>query len=87
MISASNGQILDKPRQAQYITHATFVPNNSSQSKNSFWFICILSIWLDTVLWSLDESCSIYVRANVENDKQWEQVDRSQFGKEEKKNF
>jgi hypothetical protein len=36
MISASNGQILDKPRQAQYITHATFVPNNSSQSKNSF---------------------------------------------------
>jgi hypothetical protein len=33
MISSSNGQILEKPRQAQYLTHATFVPDDSSQGK------------------------------------------------------
>ncbi|CAF0956280.1 unnamed protein product [Adineta steineri] len=66
MISSSNGQILEKPRQAQYITHATFVPNNSSHN---------------TILWSLDESCNIYVRANVDTDTDtvWDQLDQSQF--------
>jgi hypothetical protein len=33
MISSSNGLKLEKPRQAQYLTHATFVPNDSSESK------------------------------------------------------
>ncbi|CAF2713616.1 unnamed protein product [Rotaria sp. Silwood2] len=64
MICSSNGQILEKPRQAQYLTHATFVPDNSSQG---------------TILWSLDESCNIYVRANVETNTRWEQLDQSQF--------
>ncbi|CAF3568334.1 unnamed protein product [Rotaria sordida] len=64
MICSSNGQILEKPRQAQYLTHATFVPDNSSEG---------------TILWSLDESCNIYVRANVETNTKWEQLDQSQF--------
>jgi hypothetical protein len=33
MICSSNGQTFEKPRQAQYLTHATFVPDNSSQGK------------------------------------------------------
>ena len=70
MICSSNGQTLEKPRQARYLTHATFVPDTSSQG---------------TVLWSLDESCAIYVRANVESNTQWEQVDRTQFGRKRKR--
>ncbi|UJR32017.1 hypothetical protein I4U23_019486 [Adineta vaga] len=64
MICTSNGQILEKPRQAQYITHATFVPNNFSAN---------------TILWSLDESCNIYVRPNVDVDTPWEQLNQTQF--------
>ncbi|CAF1144141.1 unnamed protein product [Adineta ricciae] len=64
MICTSNHQTLEKPRQCQYITHATFVPNNFSEN---------------TVLWSLDESCNIYVRPNIEINTQWEQLNQSQF--------
>lgn len=32
IIRSSNGQILEKPRQAQCLTHASFVPNKTSQS-------------------------------------------------------
>ncbi|CAF1171707.1 unnamed protein product [Rotaria magnacalcarata] len=64
MIRPSNGSILEKPAQAQYLTHASFVPDSCSQG---------------TVLWTLDESCNIYVRANSENDTKWEQLDQSQF--------
>ncbi|CAF3782621.1 unnamed protein product [Rotaria sp. Silwood1] len=64
IICTSNGQILENPRQAQYLTHATFVPDNSS---------------LGTILWSLDESCNIYIRTNVEINTKWEQLDQSQF--------
>jgi hypothetical protein len=64
MICSSNGQILDKPRQAQYLTHASFVPQMNSES----------------ILWALDESCNIYTRINLDEDTQWEQLDQSQFG-------
>lgn len=37
IISASNGQILEKPRQAQYLTHATFVPNNTPQGRKKIY--------------------------------------------------
>ncbi len=71
-ICSSNGQIiLEKPRQAQYLTHASFVPN----------------IDTDTILWSLDESCNIYVRDGVKENSQWEQLDQSQFGNLGKKSF
>ncbi len=42
MICSSNGQTLEKPRQAQYLTHATFVPDNSSHGKELI--ICILTL-------------------------------------------
>jgi hypothetical protein len=64
MICSSNGHVLEKPRQAQYLTHATFVPDTSCQG---------------TTLWSLDESCNIYVRNNVEETSPWEQLDQIQF--------
>jgi hypothetical protein len=64
IICSSNGQILEKPRQAQYLTHASFVPQINSE----------------IILWSLDESCNIYIRNNLDNNSQWEQLDQSQFG-------
>jgi hypothetical protein len=64
MIRSSNGQILDKPRQAQYLTHASFVPRMNSES----------------ILWTLDESCNIYTRTDLNENTQWEQLDQSQFG-------
>jgi len=73
IICSSNGQILEKPRQAQYLTHASFVPQINSE----------------IILWSLDESCNIYIRNNLDNNSQWEQLDQSQFGifKKQKKDF
>jgi hypothetical protein len=35
---------------------------------------------LGTTLWTLDESCSIYVRTDVLNETQWNQLDQIQFG-------
>lgn len=35
---------------------------------------------LGTTLWTLDESCSIYVRTDVLNETQWSQLDQIQFG-------
>jgi hypothetical protein len=41
-VTSSNGRVLEKPRQAQFITHATFVPRNSSQGKDYISFLRIL---------------------------------------------
>ena len=64
VITSSTGQILEKPRQAQYLTHASFVPYGHSQR----------------ILWTLDESCNIYTRNILDDNSQWEQLDQSQFG-------
>ena len=43
VICSSNGHILEKPRQAQYLTHATFVPDSTSQGKSRILsIICIV---------------------------------------------
>lgn len=65
MISSSTGQILEKPRQAQYLTHASFVPEANSEN----------------ILWVLDESCSIYTRSDLMGNTPWKQLDQSQFGR------
>lgn len=64
IICSTNGQKLDKPRQAQYLTHASFVSQVNSEN----------------ILWALDESCNIYIRSNLDENTQWEQLDQSQFG-------
>ena len=68
MICSSAGQVLDKPRQAQYLTNASFVPQTNSEN----------------MLWALDESCNIYTRNDLEENTQWEQLDQSQFGNEQR---
>ncbi len=65
VMSSSNGQTLDKPRQAQYLTHASFVPQINSEN----------------ILWALDESCNIYTRIDLDPSTPWEQLDQIQFGK------
>lgn len=91
MICSSNGQKLDKPRQAQSLTDASFVSNQNSQSNitdfsrekkmNSLKLrIGIFFCYLDAILWSLDESCQIYIRENIKETSQWEQLDQTQFG-------
>jgi hypothetical protein len=45
MICSSNGHVLEKPREAQYLTHATFVPNNSSQGKIQLFDLFLLNLF------------------------------------------
>ncbi len=71
LLCSSNGEKLDKPRPAQYLTHASFVPPTNSPP----------------ILWSLDESCNIYIRNNLDEQSQWEQLDQSQFGNSKNNSF
>lgn len=82
-ISSSDGRELAKPRQVQFLTHATLVPNNSSKSKISQLSIVSSTqlIRIDTVLWSLDKSCGVYVRPDLEQNTEWEQANQIQFSK------
>ena len=68
MMSSSTGQILEKPRQAQYLTHASFAPETDAEN----------------MLWALDESCGIYTRSDLKGDTHWKQLDQSQFGRIER---
>ena len=38
-------------------------------------------IGIETVLWSLDESCGVYVRPDLEEKTEWEQANQIQFRK------
>lgn len=83
LICSSVGHILEKPRQAQYITQATFVPQRRSEGK--VWRAISNEIherktWLDAILWALDESCNIYVRSNTKEQTQWHLLNQVQFG-------